>query len=387
MNHLKLEKKIYYDLSTQYENTGDLLINKAAIEILRKKNSLIIDDTKAPRWFVECVLAPHDKLLSRFSNKSAVKEVVYDLVLQKLGIRVKSESYLVLVPGHISGSGLKTNIAKLKRLAALSAIRLLGGKIVKFGVSIGPFDHFGSFIESLISRTYHYYGLRDQDSINLAKKLNFRNTRFFPDLAWSYKTGNSLINDERNNVIFSFRSNAYGVSHQDDYLKKVIKCLREIVLDVNFKNKKILIAYQVSYDRSASIEIYEQLKQISDVELIDRKLSLNDAIALYHTADMVVTNRLHVLLLAAQCAALPIALIKQNDNKKIIGIFGDNDLSQLLIDSDYSSPETVSGKINQICSSKNRYMRTIQEVSAKHTKYMEKELDAIFEDNTLPRLN
>ena len=102
---------------------------------------------------------------------------------------------------------------------------------------------------------------------------------------------------------------------------------------------------------------------------------------------MVVTNRLHVLLLAAQCAALPIALIKQNDNKKIIGIFGDNDLSQLLIDSDYSAPEAVSRKINQICSSKNRYMQTIQAVSAKHTKYMEKELDAIFEDNTLPRLN
>lgn len=387
MNNQKPEKKIYYDLSTQYENTGDLLINKAAVEVIRKKYNLIIDDTKAPRWFVECILAPSDKLLSRISNKSAVKEVIFDLVLQKLNVRKKAESYLVLVPGHISGAGVKTNIAKLKRLIALSVIRLLGGKVVKFGVSIGPFDKLGSFIESLISRTYHYYGLRDQDSLNLAKKLNFKNTKFFPDLAWSYEARNAIKTDERKNIVFSFRSNSYGVSHQDEYLKKVINCLKEIVLDVKFQNNKILIAYQVSYDRPASVEIYEQLKKVASVELIDRKLSLDDAIALYHTAEMVVTNRLHVLLLAAQCDALPIALIKQNDNKKIIGIFGDNNLAQLLIDSDTLAPDAVSRKIAEVCADKQQYMQTIQVVSAKHTMYMETELDTIFEDSISTKLN
>jgi hypothetical protein len=88
----------------------------------------------------------------------------------------------------------------------------------------------------------------------------------------------------------------------------------------------------VESDRAASRDVADGLRRAGmGVQLRGEVLTLDEAVRLYAGAWCVVSNRLHVLLLALQSGSLPLALADANDNVKITSILDDNDLGDLVV--------------------------------------------------------
>lgn len=319
-----------YNLATQHSNIGDLLINKSLISLLRKYGQVIVDDRNTPIAFIEQLLTEKDQRLSTITDRS-----LFDFVEDKLKTPSKDTYYLVLVPGDLSIKGLKRALAGIWFfISRLRRLKQMGCRILRLGISLNTFDLPNIITESLYSRTYHVYGLRDKQSIAMATRFHFSNICYFPDLAWAYH----LKPIEKEHVVrekyilISFRANRYGEVHDSGYFSEIKNHLFSVLSQSSVDNYKIVVSYQVQYDREASQELVDLFSKKFEVEFIDRLLSLDEAIHLYKDVDLIISNRLHVLLLGTICKTLSIPFINPLDNKKIAGIYEDNAVSDIVLD-------------------------------------------------------
>ncbi|RYZ97887.1 MAG: polysaccharide pyruvyl transferase family protein, partial [Sphingobacteriaceae bacterium] len=360
----------------QIENTGDLLINKSEIDALRRFGEIIIDDNNTPVWFIDAISDPQvDKKLSATSGKSLRMSILMQLLSGKNGKQI----YYVIPPGHRSTKGYKSALRSLSGGIKNFILKSFGCRIIRMGFSIGPFDNLNGQIDAMMSGSYHYFGLRDQKSLALAQKLNFKNPQYFPDLAWCYApypATAATMRADKDYVVLSFRSNEYGTSHQEDYLVPIVSKIKAL-LESGAKGSKVILSYQVQYDRDACIYIQQQLAGEFETELIDHKMLLPEAEGLYRNAKFVLSNRLHVLLLAFQTNALSIPLIKPEDNKKIVGIYADNGLGSMILDSEQDIA-LLTSSLGEILDNSTKYQQLFRDASQSNTGIIGQKLDSIF---------
>ena len=352
----------------QIENAGDQLINLATLNSIRAYGEVVLDDLRTPGWFIDLIGAATDRRFSEFSRRRFYVSLASLLLKQKFsGERLRH--VLVLAPGHLSRRGLREARMAFTWYSKLLVLRLLGCKVVRAGVSIGPFDRVNGWVESFGSRGFDYYGVRDQESLALADRVRLSNARYFPDLAWSYRpVHRHSPAPDGGPVVLSFRSNSYGVVHSPEYLRPIRERLRRLLETPVLARKRVIVAYQVASDRDAALEIVADLQQQGvAIELRGEQLSIDEACALYASACCVISNRLHVLLLAAQGGTLPIALASMRDNSKITSILDDNGLGDLVInvaDSESSSRD----RIETIVGGRSEILRRIEHVREQNTR-------------------
>lgn len=331
---------IYFIPALQIENTGDLLINKVALQLIRKYGQLIIVDSLTNRWFIDEVKSTHDKLLSEMNRTSLDRHLLKCLIKSCVQ---KDKIYMVLAPGHTARQGEDKARSIIKRNKRLILFKTLGLKIVRFGFSIGPFDRANLIAEAIRSKAYYFYGVRDRGSLDMAIRGGFKNPQLFPDLAWSYKPPLAdPSNGEDFYVVLSFRSNIYGTEHDEIYFSPYVKQIKEILAALTSRRFRIVISYQVEYDREASFMLKNTLEKDFEVELIDKKLLLDEAAQIYGKAKLVISNRLHVLLFALQCHTISFPLIDPVGNKKIYHIWEDNQMSNAILDINASPAENIA---------------------------------------------
>lgn len=337
-----MKTEIYFQPATQVDNAGDQLINLATINAIRRYGDIIVDDRSGntPRWFLEGIGTGNDTTFTSLSDDRFYLGLIKRLFRQRLK-REPVRSFLVIPPGHYARKGRDQAKSALIWYAKLRVVRWLGCKPVRAGFSIGPFDEINTRVEAFGSGSYGFYGVRDRKSLALGQRNGFANLHYFPDLAWSYRpTALPKPDAEEGYVVLSFRSNAYGVTHSSEYLAPIRERLRALLRCGDLASRKIVIAHQVLFDRPASIELAEALKDEFNVELIDPKLSIDEASQLYAKAHCVISNRLHVLLLASQSGTFAIPLASGSDNVKITSILDDNGLADVVLD--VAAPEAES---------------------------------------------
>jgi polysaccharide pyruvyl transferase WcaK-like protein len=322
-------KKIYFEPAGQIENTGDLLINKVALDLVRQYGEVIVNDNNTPRWFIDEITGGNDTLVS--SKKTSLFASIFFESINR-----RSDTYLLLPPGDISRKGIKSSIGTILRSSKLFILRLSGCKIIRLGFSIGPFDKANAISESIQSFAYRYYGVRDSNSLKFGKNININNLIFFPDFSWYYTpdTNRPSASEYEHHIVLSFRSNANGTKHDPHYLEKIEDILSSYFAD-STPSTKVTICYQVAYDREGCSDLHNALKKRNlnmNFEFIDKKLSLAECNKLYSTSNVVISNRLHVLMLAAINGAKIIALTKLGHNKKIANLFADNNIDACIID-------------------------------------------------------
>ncbi|RYZ98794.1 MAG: polysaccharide pyruvyl transferase family protein, partial [Sphingobacteriaceae bacterium] len=332
----------------------------------------------APVWFIDAISNPQvDRKLSAVSSKSFNSTILSELLSgNKNG--EKRHIYYVVAPGHRSTSGLTSARRTLLGGIKNYIFKLFGGRMIRMGFSIGPFDKLNAKAESIISGNYYYYGLRDHKSMALAKSLNFSDPQYFPDLAWCYKPypeDPATARVDKNYVVLSFRSNEYGTAHNEDYLAPIVNKIKALLKTVS--TQKIVLAYQVQYDREAAVYIQQQIGNEYETELVDHKLLLPEAEALYRNAKLVISNRLHVLMLAFQCDTLAIPLINLEDNKKIVGIYADNGMGNIILDSDQDIA-LLETSLNNIVAAEEKHIQLFKDAAKRNTDLMREKLDGIF---------
>lgn len=368
---------IFFKPAPQIENTGDQLINKAELSLLRTYGTVIIDDTKTPDWFLEDIVEKGtDVLLSSISNKQ-LHGAIAEYIAKLNRSNVRDEKVILFIhPGHRSRKGIKSALKTLYSGFRDSKLKTIGCGLVRVGFSIGPYDKINGYMDAMASRHYDYFGLRDNKSIKLAKDLKFSDPQYFPDLAWAYlPTLDVKKVDKEDYIILSLRSNQYGEHHSESYLKPVADKLLEMLTLAGNKSK-ILVTYQVKYDRAASIYLTNLLSQKFDAELIDYKLSLSQAEDLYSKAKCVISNRLHVLLLGFQCNTLSLPFIIPDDNKKIVGIYSDNKMEYLMLNSN-SGSEGLSNQFRGLLKSSEQLVKEFYKTAEVNTDLINKKLDLI----------
>ena len=340
-----MKNRIHFLPAGQVDNLGDQLINMAVVDAVRPYGEVVINDLDTPKWFVDAISAPGDRRFSEFSDRRFFSSLARILMKEKGG-RETLQHYVILPPGHTSRKGFRQARLALGRYARLLLLRSLGCRIVRVGFSIGPFDRINGVVESFGSRAFDFYGVRDQESLALARKYRFQRPHLFPDLAWSGSRSQVREDvDAQDVVVVSFRSNAFGQVHDKEYLVPLIDRLRGLLSASRLAGKRVVVAFQVEADRSASGEIFEALRSSGfPVYLYRDRLTLEGAHTLYRKACCVISNRLHVLLLAGQSGSLPIALAHMKDNLKITGMLQDNDLGDLVLnveDEHDTTPERI----------------------------------------------
>jgi polysaccharide pyruvyl transferase WcaK-like protein len=373
-----MKNRIYFLPAGQVENLGDQLINAAMVDAVRPHGEVVIDDLETPRWFVDAICKAGDGRVSASTRRRFFLGLARDAIRQKVrGEKVRN--YVILPPGHTSRRGLGQARAAAGRYGRLLMLRLLGCRVIRAGFSIGPFDSLNGIVESLGSRAFHFYGVRDRQSVALAQRYRFSGARYFPDLAWSEQSeGSRRVAPENGPVVVSFRSNAFGQVHSPEYLLPICRRLRLLLGSPGAAGRPVIVAYQVESDREASVEIVADLRAGGfSVERRPERIALDEAQALYGNACCVLSNRLHVLLLAAQCGSLPVALVHLKDNAKITSMLTDNGLDDLMISLDEDA-ETSLRRFDAILLRRTVVMAKIEKARRDNGRLIADSLSEIF---------
>lgn len=340
----------YYNLETQFENTGDLLINQVLIDQLSKFGIVVIDDRNTPREFLNALITNSNVITS---SHLGIYENFTDYLLKRT--HDGNTSYLVYVPGVLYRFGFVRALKSFKQIYRNYKLQRKGIRLMRIGISIKSLKHLNGFSEAINSRYFHAYLLRDRKSIEKAKNYNLSNIGYIPDLAWAYSPTCGIVKSDRSNtklVVLSFRSNNFGGTHDPENMEKIIAAMDNLLLSLPYEKLAIKIAYQVSFDRQACIQIFDFFRNRYNVEIIDELLNIEKACSIYSSADIIFSNRLHVLLLGIVNKTLSVPLLNHYSNDKIIGIFKDNDLEETVLYYDNKN-EINSKKITQIVLKKN----------------------------------
>lgn len=371
-----MKTRIFFQPATQIHNAGDQLINLATLNAIRRHGEIVINDLRTPAWFIEGIGSTGDRRFSEFAPTRFYLNLVRLLLKQRFsGERL--QNVLLLPPGHVSRKGLRPAWGAFMWFVKLLLLRILGCRVVWAGFSIGPFDRANGWVESFGTRCLSYYGLRDTESLALAKRFHFSGARYFPDLAWSFIPRQRCSPAPTEGpVVVSFRSNAYGVVHSSAYLAPIRDRLCQLLNSASLAGKRVVVAFQVQSDEEASRELCDHLRtQGIQAELSESRLSIDGAASLYAGACCVISNRLHVLLLAAQSGTLPIPLADMKDNVKITSILKDNSLSDITFTLEEDNLSCLD-RLNDLIENRNEVLDRFSKASVKNSLL----IDAGFRD-------
>lgn len=377
--------EIFFNPATQYVNTGDLLINKTLVGFLRENGTVYADDNNKPEWFIKELLDKEDLRLSNFTKSDSIDYLLNLLIRNKLNGRNKGRKYyLVFVPGHIAKSGFRGALSSVKILSKFLMLRILGCRLIRLGISLGTFDRPNAFVESLITRCYSYFAVRDNESIENAKRYNFKTPEYFPDLAWAYKHEEIAKPKEifergaTGFVVMSFRANELGHGIQSDVYDHLLASIKRLLRSGVLSKYRLVFSYQVGSDREANHKLFEDLsKDFANVSFFDAKLLLDNAFDLYSRADFLITNRLHVMLLAVQAKTIAFSLIDKKANSKIYNILKDNELLDLELQvNDYSNIN--SSKVSQVLAHRDSLSEKLDKAIQENASEINTKISSIF---------
>ncbi len=307
--------KMFYSAYTCQGNTGDLLITKFQIEEYAKYGEVYVDCHGIPDNFCQVIFDTKSSNIKNFEKEYGCS--YRSINIFKVLYTLNKDHFT-----HFCGSpgpkvSLKRPLKKLvfKLFGALIPEWILNSHIKKFAIGVDvKYNQNNTF-----SRLNHWYfnrydviGLRSMTNY-LSLKPSFKNVKYVPDMAFLYPFSNTnSFLDEKKRIAFSFRK----VDDRDTLVKILLRMIRVATA----KGFSMEVIYQVEEDKSFCEQILQELK-CQSVSPFIRQIDFY-SLNVYQQYDMVVSNRLHVLLMAAMNGALPYALIshdsKENKIKDLI---------------------------------------------------------------------
>lgn len=313
----------YFLCVTQPSNAGDLLINRMLVEELSLYGKV----------FVDCYNCPSDFRALLIGNTENVvdvnKEYGFTLkrgdfssfarLLKQSDIRLYTQS-----PGPLnkySKWSLRISFAIIRKI-----LSVLNIPFVRIGCCCSTAISTQSNV--IESRNVQYF-VRSQNGVEFLRSFRDNGISYIPDLAYLYHYKVHLASKKKIAVI-SFRE---VTDNYDRFLQWLKDCI--IVLISN--GYKIVFYYQVKGDRCFMQKLFEQLK--SDVVCFREDIIWYDNFDFYADKSIVISNRLHCLLMGAVFNAIPYAYV--NNDKKVKKI---SDVLESSMGDDYS--RFVSGDYN-----------------------------------------
>lgn len=308
--------KIYYYVYTRKGNLGDLLITKFQIEEYAKYADVFVDCYGMPSDFRNVIFdttSPRIKDFEHeygigFRSKNALK-VIH--ILNKDGFTHFCDSPGPRVPLRWPFHMM------LRKLVRLSIPNLFLSKKIKrlsLGVDLNYDQH--SILTSLNKWHFNKFellGIRSIKNLYTIEK-NLHNVAYVPDMAFLYPQYKpSFFESTRNRIALSFRK-------VDNY-SKLIETAQTIGMIANEHGLDVDILYQVEEDEQFCRRLYNDINR-HNMHYIENPINFY-SLDTYQKYDIVLSNRLHVLLMAAMNGAIPYGIISHDKKEnKITDIFG-----------------------------------------------------------------
>lgn len=354
-------KKILYIVATQYDNMGDLLINKCLIDELVNYGTVYLDTKNVPGSFKSVLLEhPNTKELSEIS----------DISLKGMGLFLPlfrkdfSFDYVFKSPGPFGGSiTFNQKIRAVLFYFIFLIMKMRGAKSILIGNDFLLNSNFDSWIVRLYSRVLYGIYLRSVNNVNSLELLGVSNVQYSPDLCFMMKI-----------KIYDFKKDTVGISFRDmgEIPNQRIRSSVKVFVDYFSKRKiRIDFFYQVKRDRNFNQELFEEFKT-PYTYFRDEVLSWDER-NYYKNKICLLSNRLHVLLLGQVFEAIPYALVfNQSNTFKIRNIFESVGIEDRLFDQiDSSDLDLISTEVSEL-------RGRIRGVNSKQLNIFNKKLEEIF---------
>lgn len=311
----------FYQLRTQYENLGDLIINRECLRLMRMNGRLVVNVRNVPSSFVD-ELKLHRAELCHSSYEFGVRLLISAMR--------NHPSYLVLVPGGLSDPAEgRQRLADYVIICIYHILKAAGVRIIRLGASFGPFSPSRESIERMKSAAMATIGLRDTISINYARRIGVKTVSPFPDFAFLLPCMGKPLpgNPDDPYAVVSFRAENHKDSHD------LLKAARIMLAGIDPERKlRVVFSAQVERDETLCHWLAAEMGAERRSAVVSASVGEPALFDLYRSAAVVLSNRLHVLLFALSCGTAIWALVNEVRNKKIIGLFQDVGLGNRLVD-------------------------------------------------------
>lgn len=320
MKGLNVKNKFYFNSKTQFENFGDAIISRELLKLAKTKGEIHLLSINTPEDFLKII---DDQSYIKHRNIfSFIFSILFSLFK-------KGNVYYLLNPGGFGGGVNKKELVKQNIIIFIYAIlNLCGVKLMRLGASLTNLSPRKGKLESIKSKYIYYNSYRDQLSMDIAYKNNIRTNDCFPDMAFliEKKATKNLNQDKK--IVLSFRdrkgSNIYDAINNNLIELKLIK--------EKSSQYKFLFSSQVDFDKVFNAKLKDLfIKNKFNADEIDFE-EKNQYFDLYQTSELVISNRLHVLLFALVSGTKVVALVEKEHDQKIIGIFKDLGFDNLICD-------------------------------------------------------
>lgn len=330
-------KVVVYSLATQHDNLGDLLINQQFIKWLQNNFKVVIEDKGVPDNFLHAAAGSDAVRASDNKSKYSIKSKVF---YESLLLSHASIDGIVLSPGHFGDSTLAKDLKKTVVLFISLFFRVKNISTYRVGISFGKMSLVGRFIESLTVFSFKLYAVRDVDSRSSLFRFAHKRCVVIPDLSFLAFDEYSTCSRESlkvSDVLISFRGDRSPPLVSDHYHRMIKADIPEIC-QLTFKS--ICCYSQVKYDAEFLKSIYDSISPDTTAASYHEEYSdIGKAAALINNVDIVISNRLHVLLPAIMLGKLVVAVGTYEDDKKIFSIFKDMGVQEFFYDLDsYEKP-------------------------------------------------
>lgn len=287
----------FFVCRTQYENLGDLIINKMLIDELALYGTVYIDTTTVPDSFKHTLLDQSEVVEVRFleDRKWFRSSIVLLKFFRQNGIRLYTSS-----PGPVFGSVVESFKYQLVSFLTNRFFSLFGIKRHYIGTCC---SHLVCGKRDFHSNEIAYYYLRSNISVDyLRRYVPKKRIKYIPDLCFllHYQVKSSA---KKNVVIIDIRKPDSGEETLIQWCVNITRAFTE-------QGFEVIVYYQVERDYCFAQRIYGAI--------VSQKVSFQSNIVWYDNMDFyadkkfVISNRLHSLLIGAAYDCFPICLYQNS---------------------------------------------------------------------------
>lgn len=285
--------------STQYTNVGDLLINKMLIEELSKYGKVFVDIYNKPKKFQQALIGNSPNIINLYNYNNLTMRKFNPFKFYNY-IKHNDIKLLTTNAGPL-GVNSKFDYRTFFINLIFFYIRLLGVQIYLIGrccssaIKQNLKVHKGSTKKIFV---------RSLSSVDYLKKNHIIDAEYIPDLAflYSYKIDIHTICKKRI-VAFSFRESSNEDNRFYTWIETIINYYKS-------HGYQIILFYQVSGDKVFMQSLNNYLRD-DEVLFVENQLDYY-SLSFYKDIDIVVSNRLHCLLIGACYGCIPLAELDDN---------------------------------------------------------------------------
>lgn len=337
--------KIYYYAYTNKGNLGDLLITKYQIEEYAKYGEVFVDCHGMPSDFCHIIFDTTSPNIKNFEHEyglyyRSINILKVIQILNHQGFTHFCDSPGPRVPLRWP---LHRMVMKLVRLSIPNLF--LSKKIKRFSLGVDLCFNQHDIFARLNKWNFAKNDVMGVRSIPNSEALQdvFHNVIYVPDMAFLYpKFESSSYDSKRNRIAMSFKK-------VKDY-SKLVKNMQNIGKIADSQRLDIDILYQVDEDEHFCKQLYHDIN-CQNIHFLEKPIDFY-SLEVYQKYDIVISNRLHVLLMAAMNGAIPYGLIShdrlENKIKDLFSSVFENKLTSYIEEFNENLFSSLYNKQNEI---------------------------------------